>query len=613
MNDIIIQARELKKVYRLYSKPQYRFLDMFGLLGQKRGAYTEHAALDRVDLDIRRGEKVAIIGRNGAGKSTLLKLITNVTEPTSGQLKVKGKVHALLQIGTGFHPDFTGRENVYAYLAQLGVTGKDADRKCAEIIDFAELEEYIDQPVKTYSTGMGARLMFSTSTAITPNLLVLDEVLGVGDAYFTHKSYERIRELCEGQGTTLLLVTHDLYSALNLCNRFIWLDRGKVRLDDNGKTVVHAYERSIRDQEEERLRQRRLTVLKENIKSSTETEALMYGQIRCCDRQPPQAPIHISHLRFLSDNTELAVLSTVDEAATQGIQIITEPGEGNWSQPLNWHDRPAREFSPHGSIYYRLPFIVNNRQVIEAAEAGNLQVEIGCYNNSSQYLELVLFHPDRIRQFSGKFTVVASPSWLDMRTTIEVYSDQLDQVSLPGEVVRYGQRAMEIVDVQFLNAEGEETFQFDIGSSMRVRLKYRLNDPSFCEFPTLLIAFQKDGVVRSHRFWTDQIQLAAKESKEGVIEVIADPLLLCRGSYAVTVSVFKEGYLTSYGPKRFFSANDQLYDMHSRAYEIVIKESIKYPLCNDAVFQHPSTWLLDGIKVTDSMPLKETFVTSKNQ
>src|SRR4051812_38841126 len=139
MSDLVIEARNLKKVYRLYAGPGYRFLDMFGMLGNRPGAYTEHAALDGVNLEIRHGEKVAFIGRNGAGKSTLLKLFTKVIEPSSGSLSVSGKAHALLQIGTGFHPDFTGRENVYAYLAQLGVAGGEADRKYVEIVEFAEL------------------------------------------------------------------------------------------------------------------------------------------------------------------------------------------------------------------------------------------------------------------------------------------------------------------------------------------------------------------------------------------------------------------------------------------------------------------------------------------
>jgi lipopolysaccharide transport system ATP-binding protein len=254
MADVVIRAVDLTKVYRLYAKPAYRFLDMFGLLGNRQNAFTEHTALGGINLEIKRGEKVAIIGRNGAGKSTFLKLVTRVIQPTAGSLDVSGDVHALLQIGTGFHPDFTGRENVRAYLAQLGLTGAEAARRCDDAIAFAELEEYIDQPVKVYSTGMAMRLMFAASTAITPDLLVLDEVLGVGDAYFAQKSYERMRELCDRNGSTLLLVTHDIYSATRMCNRVIWLERGSVAMDGGAAEVVKAYAESIRTQEEHRLR-----------------------------------------------------------------------------------------------------------------------------------------------------------------------------------------------------------------------------------------------------------------------------------------------------------------------------------------------------------------------
>src|SRR5262245_4269978 len=157
MDDIAIRAHDLKKVYRLYTKPHYRFLDVFGLLGNRKGAFTEHTALAGIHFSIRRGEKVAVIGRNGAGKSTLLKLVSNVIQPTSGTITVRGEARALLQIGSGFHPDFTGRENVYAYLAQLGIAGAAAHKKVAEVVDFAELEEYIDTTMKVSSTGIDTR------------------------------------------------------------------------------------------------------------------------------------------------------------------------------------------------------------------------------------------------------------------------------------------------------------------------------------------------------------------------------------------------------------------------------------------------------------------------
>src|SRR5579884_863140 len=153
MSDWLIEARNVTKRYRLYAQPRYRFMDIFGLLRQNRGHYHEHVTLQDVNLCIARGEKVGLIGRNGAGKSTFLRLITGVIKPTSGELIVNGATMALLQIGTGFHPEFTGRENALAYLAHLGITGQQARRKLADIIEFTELEEYIDQPFKTYSTG----------------------------------------------------------------------------------------------------------------------------------------------------------------------------------------------------------------------------------------------------------------------------------------------------------------------------------------------------------------------------------------------------------------------------------------------------------------------------
>ncbi len=244
LTEIALELSDVRKVYRLYRKPAYRVLDLLGLCAANRGYYTEHAALDGVSLAIRRGEKVAIIGRNGAGKSTMLKCITRTIQPTSGSVNIHGKVSALLQIGTGFHPDFTGRQNAYAAMALQGITGGEAHQKFEEIVDFAELEAYIDQPMKTYSTGMCARLMFSASIVVTPDILVVDEVLGVGDAYFTHKSFERMRNLCTGHGTTLLLVTHDVYSAMNLCDRFIWIDRGRMCFDGDAKTAVGRYEAS---------------------------------------------------------------------------------------------------------------------------------------------------------------------------------------------------------------------------------------------------------------------------------------------------------------------------------------------------------------------------------
>ena len=213
---------------------------------------------------------------------------------------MNGDARALLQVGSGFHPDFTGRENVYGYLAYLGITGKEADKRFSEIVDFAELEEYIEQPLKTYSTGMAVRLMFSTSTSVAPDILVLDEVLSVGDAYFSHKSFDRIKELSERNGTTLLLVSHDVYSAAKLCPRMIWLDRGHVLIDGASSTVITAYEDSIREQEEQRLRKRKQNRLDELARAASDNRTHVMLEIRSRNNQPQPSSVYFSRIELRS-------------------------------------------------------------------------------------------------------------------------------------------------------------------------------------------------------------------------------------------------------------------------------------------------------------------------
>jgi homopolymeric O-antigen transport system ATP-binding protein len=599
--DIVVRATQLTKVYRLYAKPSYRFLDMVGMLGDNPGAFTEHAALDGVNLAIRRGEKVAIIGRNGAGKSTLLKLITRVVEPTAGTINVEGQVHALLQIGTGFHPDFTGRENVLAYLAQLGISGAEADRLCAAAVEFAELEEYIGQPVKTYSTGMAVRLMFSTSTVLRPDILVLDEILGVGDAYFAQKSFERIHELCDAAGTTLLLVTHDVYSAMKLCDRFVWLDRGRLLMDGPSRDVVHAYERSIREQEEHRLRMKRIAFV---ARDAADGAAPFFGQLQRLGREPPQGRVAIADMRIVSGSEELARVSMGAPMAAGGLSLELKPGDGNWSDIIEFEGRPARWFLPHGSIFHRLPFLIAGSRTCAAVQRGAARVELTVWADPGalEGLEVLVCAPDGRAGYGGLFEHAGGPGWHVVGAPLAPGSAPAAE-SRPGGMIRYGSRAFEILDVRFFDEAGE-TSQFGVGSSFRAVLDYRINDPDFHERPTVIVAFQKDGVTRSHRFWTDQLVFSHAAQREGAISVVAAPLLLGAGTYLVTVSIFREGYFDSNARHRFFSANPDVLDMHSRAYEIVVRPSARV-LCNDVIFQHPSEWYLDGLRAADTVIVRE--------
>jgi len=200
----------------------------------------EFWALRDVNFEIKRGEVVGVIGRNGAGKSTLLKILSRITEPTTGKVEIRGRVASLLEVGTGFHPELTGRENVYLNGAILGMTRADIRRKFDQIVAFAEVEKFLDTPVKRYSSGMYVRLAFAVAAHLEPEILVVDEVLAVGDASFQRRCLGKMGEICEA-GRTVLFVSHNMQSIRQLCNQAIWLDQGQVRAIGRSDEIVSEY------------------------------------------------------------------------------------------------------------------------------------------------------------------------------------------------------------------------------------------------------------------------------------------------------------------------------------------------------------------------------------
>ena len=243
----VIRLDDLSKIYRLYNSIGDQVWALTGLDRYRfwrKAKVRDFQALDHLSLTIAAGERIGIVGRNGAGKTTLLKILTGAIQPTSGTLQVDGPVQALMQVGLGFHPDFTGYQNIRSSLIYNGLDAAETETAIAEIVDFVELGDFLQQPFKTYSLGMRSRLQFATATAIRPDILVIDEVLGAGDAYFSAKSADRVRRLT-GSGCTLLLVSHSMSQILQFCDRVIWLDLGKVVMDGPPLEVVNAYEEFI--------------------------------------------------------------------------------------------------------------------------------------------------------------------------------------------------------------------------------------------------------------------------------------------------------------------------------------------------------------------------------
>ena len=249
-----IALRGVTKRYRLYGSALQMAADQLGYyrlrFWRRPPAFQEFEALCGITLDVRHGERVGLIGRNGAGKTTLLKLLTRNFAPTAGEVRVDGTVQALMQIGLGFHPEFTGYDNIRSALVYNGLSGENLAAAIEEIVDFAELGDFLHQPMKTYSLGMTTRLQFAAATAIRPDILVVDEILGAGDSYFSTKSAHRMRKLTSS-GCTLLLVSHSTDQILQFCERAVWLEKGRVESDGKALDVVRAYEEFV-----ERMRHR---------------------------------------------------------------------------------------------------------------------------------------------------------------------------------------------------------------------------------------------------------------------------------------------------------------------------------------------------------------------
>ena len=248
MSENAIEVRNLKKIFKVYPDKSNSVKEK--LLFFKRNKYEVNQVLDGVSFDIKKGEAVGLIGKNGCGKSTTLKLLNRIMYPTSGTIRVNGRVSSLIELGAGFHPDMSGRENIYTNASIFGLTKKQIDEKLDDIIEFSELGEAVDNPVRTYSSGMYMRLAFSVAINVEADVLLIDEILAVGDVSFQKKCFEKLREI-KYSGTTIVIVSHSLQQIEQICDKSIWIEKGHIRQIGNPKEIHLKY---LKEMEEERQR-----------------------------------------------------------------------------------------------------------------------------------------------------------------------------------------------------------------------------------------------------------------------------------------------------------------------------------------------------------------------
>ncbi len=245
MSNTVIEFKNVTKTYKLFKSDRQRFKSIFS----KKASYKKKVAVNNLSFKIEKGESVALFGKNGAGKSTILKMITGVAYPTSGEITVNGRVSALLELTAGFDPEFTGRENIYFRGQLFGMSNDEIKELEPEIVDFADLNDYIDQPVRTYSSGMKARLGFAINVSIKPEILIVDEALSVGDSEFKKKCLEKINQIVGEKDVTFLFVTHSTGVAKSFCKRGMVMRQGKLLFDSSIDEAIDFYQKTLEEDE----------------------------------------------------------------------------------------------------------------------------------------------------------------------------------------------------------------------------------------------------------------------------------------------------------------------------------------------------------------------------
>ena len=546
-----IEIESLGKMYRLFSSPRDKVLDALGiarLMFWRRHWYREFWALRDLSLRIGRGERVGIVGRNGAGKSTLLKMIAGNVAPSEGRLRIRGKVQALMELGTGFHPEFSGRENIRASLAYQGLSMAEIREKEEEIIDFAELDEFIEQPLRTYSAGMYARLAFSTATAIEPEILIIDEILGAGDAYFTGKCVERMTRLTEATGATVLFVSHDLASVQRLCMRAVWIDRGTVRRDGECLEVVRAYSAEMRREEDLRLKARDMRVLKKQaarLESENLYDKFLLHLVPAAGT-PISGKAKIYGLRLFSGDELLGDIApgrAMDNSPDQLHALMDTPGLMDWGPPKRDSHGPYREYGNFGGRYGHAPFEFAAPKRHPIPREG-LRVEIDYQTPAPVAVEA--YDGDkyvRLAVLEGEGPRTARIAFRPARP-----DDEIEEGSPPAELLEtkgseardteYGEGGARLTAVRMYNSAGTETRVFVSGEPMRVEMAWeadqRLHNPVF-----VFCVYLPDGqcatqwIVGSrqmHREWIE---------RSGRVLFDLDTLHLGRSAYVASAAIFK--------------------------------------------------------------------------
>ncbi|MCI8442143.1 MAG: ABC transporter ATP-binding protein [Provencibacterium sp.] len=601
MNAVELQG--IGKMYKLFDKTSDRVADVFGAdklrFWDRSPRFREFWALRDINLTVEKGERIGIIGRNGAGKSTLLKLITGNIQPTEGSIAIHGEIQALMQLGTGFHPEFTGIENIRTALSYNGVSRKRAQALEDEIIEFSELEDYINQPIKYYSAGMYSRLAFAVSTALEPDILIIDEVLGAGDAAFTSKCAARMKKLTQDTGATVLFVSHSMESVLEICERAVLIEKGRIVERGSALRVSKIYNKKIRQEEELRLRAKEYRISKRDMGQLMEGDGVHTTCLfHLCTDNPHPAKKHRIYSCTLSgggiEPASLLVGAPMDNDENSLSRVI----DGNTF--MDW-DRARRD----GRGYYRFyqnkeginchaPFQIS---IPAHAALEELSLSIAAETDPAEPVYAEIWHEGRYERLGAlqggyaenhfALSVLqkpeepqpegqeAAPSPRRLKTTPQTYEEMLETDSI------YGSQDLIITQVDLLDAQGKSRRVFTLGEELVfvIQLCPRAVIPRF----TLVVDIMtRAGKVVGQSFCESEELGLRGVSQAFSVSAEFSPLRFGEDEYMVSIGVFKECDYTT-------QAENESYCVADRAIFFSVKQppEIKKSMGS---FAHPCRW-----------------------
>jgi ABC-type polysaccharide/polyol phosphate transport system ATPase subunit len=639
---VVIEFEQVGKMYRLYKSRLQSFLDATSLgqfVPRWNTGIDNFWALRNVSFKLEAGSRLGIIGRNGAGKTTLLKLMTGNLTPTEGQIAVRGDVQALLEAGAGFHPEFSGFENIEASLIQNGFSRAQIKAAIDEIADFTELGDFLRQPFKTYSAGMQARLVFTTATAVQPDILIIDEILGAGDAYFAVKSRARMKELVEG-GASVLLVSHALDQILQFCEEAIWLERGRIVLRGPSMEVVKAYEEFVHNLQDRQLkaanRQRKL-----GFRDAVEIGHFAdYFVVALSLTGAPGARSDIGRIEQRCEDLAEEVLRVGDPQDSDQTHLsYVALNTGDWGDPEIEVDGAFRSLTrtegaanptlgetvfrsyalePGKRYAFRICYRITGEGQLTATVSRNgqaivvdemLPIDGAAWQVHDLVLPLALIDDaDAIAAPEDAISVAALADKRAPRGLAQSAAGSKEEAANAavlkvegaaensrGRVMAArrwpGESTLLIDDVVLQAADGSERAVLTVGSALTIRVFYRARQTG--EFPILcsIVIYRVDGiVVTQHVSPREFLDLSAGDRRE--VQLKFPSLDLADGRYVISVALHRE--LDPQAPNATVR-----YDLLDRSYEF---EVVGNPPLRTSLFVLPARWIPAAQGVREERP-----------